>query len=92
MKVLSGLLILLGVSACPTSSDTGDTATALDTGDTGEETCEEEEVCHVPPGNPDNAHTICISASALDAHIAHGDYLGACEEGDTGDTGDTSAL
>ena len=89
MKLVFGLMVFLGVSACPTTSTTGDTG---DTGDTGEEPCEEEEICHIPPGNPDNAHTICISASALDAHVAHGDYLGACEDGDTGDTGDTGAL
>jgi hypothetical protein len=35
-------------------------------------------VCHVPPGNPGNAHTITISRSALPAHLAHGDTEGAC--------------
>ena len=37
------------------------------------------EVCHVPPGNPENEHTISISEDAVDAHLAHGDYLGECE-------------
>lgn len=36
-------------------------------------------ICHVPPGNPDNAHTIEVSENAVDAHLAHGDYLGACQ-------------
>lgn len=36
-------------------------------------------ICHVPPGNPDNAHTITVSENALDAHLAHGDYEGPCE-------------
>lgn len=36
------------------------------------------EVCHIPPGNPDNAHTICISPNAVETHLAHGDHLGAC--------------
>ena len=35
-------------------------------------------ICHIPPGNPGNAKTITISESALAAHLAHGDYLGAC--------------
>ena len=36
-------------------------------------------ICHVPPGNPSNAHTISVSQSAVPAHLAHGDTLGACE-------------
>jgi hypothetical protein len=37
-------------------------------------------ICHIPPGNPDNAHTICIGEPAVAAHIRnHGDYLGECQ-------------
>ncbi len=36
------------------------------------------QVCHVPPGNPSNAHGICISANAVPAHLANGSYLGEC--------------
>jgi len=36
------------------------------------------EICHVPPGNPGNAHTIRVSQSAVPAHLAHGDSLGPC--------------
>ena len=35
-------------------------------------------VCHVPPGNPENAHNITISVNALPAHLAHGDTVGPC--------------
>jgi hypothetical protein len=35
-------------------------------------------VCHRPPGNPNNAHTITIGAPAVPAHLGHGDSLGAC--------------
>ncbi|MGE0867420.1 MAG: hypothetical protein AB7P03_02575 [Kofleriaceae bacterium] len=36
-------------------------------------------ICHIPPGNPDNAHSICISPNAVDAHTSHhGDPVGAC--------------
>ena len=35
-------------------------------------------VCHIPPGEPSNKQTIEIGESALDAHLAHGDTIGAC--------------
>ncbi|MCH8344312.1 MAG: hypothetical protein IH983_10020 [Planctomycetes bacterium] len=36
------------------------------------------EICHLPPGNPANAHTIIVGAPALPAHLAHGDFAGPC--------------
>jgi hypothetical protein len=36
-------------------------------------------ICHIPPGNPENAHTIEIGESAWPAHITHGDYKGKCQ-------------
>ena len=38
------------------------------------------EMCQIPPGNPANAHTICVSPSAVPAHLAIGCQLGACGE------------
>lgn len=35
-------------------------------------------VCHIPPGNPGNAHTITVGTAAVPAHLNHGDSLGAC--------------
>jgi hypothetical protein len=36
-------------------------------------------ICHIPPGNPANAHTLCIGNPAVAAHLRnHGDSLGAC--------------
>lgn len=36
-------------------------------------------ICHIPPGNPANAHTIVVGTPAVVAHLRHGDTLGACE-------------
>lgn len=41
---------------------------------------EKIDICHSPPGNPENFHTITISVNALDAHLAHGDGPVACNE------------
>ena len=38
-------------------------------------------ICHYPPGNKNNAHTITVSENALPAHLAHGDSLGECPTG-----------
>jgi hypothetical protein len=37
-------------------------------------------ICHIPPGEPQNRHTITIGAGAVAAHVRnHGDYIGACQ-------------
>ena len=50
----------------------------------GEPGCEDgkQPVCHVPPGNPERAHGICVAEPAIAAHLAHGDLLGRCEQVD----------
>ncbi len=41
---------------------------------------DKELVCHVPPGNPANEHSICIGKPAVKAHLKnHPDYLGPCD-------------
>ena len=39
-------------------------------------------ICHKPPGDPANVQTITIAKSALSAHLAHGDHVGACTDTD----------
>ena len=36
-------------------------------------------ICHIPPGNPGNNHTITIGNSAVNAHIGHGDEPVSCK-------------
>ena len=38
-------------------------------------------ICHRPPGNPANSHTISVGESATAAHLKHGDQLGECPRG-----------
>ena len=35
-------------------------------------------ICHIPPGNPENAHSIDIDEEVWPAHEAHGDTMGEC--------------
>ncbi len=52
-----------------------------DEGDEGkDQEAEQVTICHRPPGNPDNEHTITIGEPAWQAHEGHGDHKGACEE------------
>jgi hypothetical protein len=41
------------------------------------------DICHIPPGNPSNAHTITVSTAAVSTHLNHGDTLGACPLGES---------
>lgn len=52
-----------------------------DDGDAPPPTTGKMKICHVPPGNPGNAHTLTIDASAWPAHQRHGDTQGACPGG-----------
>jgi hypothetical protein len=48
-------------------------------------------LCHVPPGNPSKSHSISIASPSVSAHLAHGDYLGTCDDSDD-DTNDHPIL
>jgi hypothetical protein len=67
----------------------GESYDPLQTNDAGQPICDAPKVlvCHIPPGNPANEHTICIGQPAVQAHVHHhGDKIGqAC--GNVGGTG-----
>jgi hypothetical protein len=63
--VLLGLVLIAFASSSSTKND-----------DKGEKIV----ICHIPPGNPANAHDIEISTNALQAHLDHGDTIGGCEQ------------
>ena len=88
------LYILLGIllsgaiaAACFSSSEddsmylTGTEEYAI-TGKNGQPECTNPKkvlICHIPPGNPANAHDICVSTHAVEPHQTHhGDTVGAC--------------
>jgi hypothetical protein len=39
---------------------------------------DKETICHAPPGNSENQHTITVGASALNGHSKHSDHFGPC--------------
>jgi hypothetical protein len=89
IPTLISSLFLLGAFAACTDSQIADESLYL-TGTeesaitlaNGEKACLHKKVlvCHIPPGNPANAHTICVGKPAAEPHQAnHGDALGACE-------------
>jgi len=47
-------------------------------------------ICHIPPGNVENAHTITIGKPALRAHLAHHDVIGSCEDADLSEIEDSN--
>lgn len=66
-------LNVTGTESQPLTIDLEDGGTALG--------CPTEKslICHVPPGNPVNEHTICVGTPAVDAHLGHHpDYQGEC--------------
>lgn len=81
--VAAMLISLVTAVACVAESeDVGEGSAAVGGGTT------KVAVCHIPPGNPANAHTIVVGEPAVQAHLAHGDTLGECT--DAGDFPDAS--
>jgi hypothetical protein len=72
--VLSAALATLWLSTIPATYATGGHD------DDDDDDNDKVKICHIPPGNPDNAHTIRVNENAVDAHLDHGDYKGECKE------------
>ncbi len=64
-------------SSSPTTSDTTNS--------------EKVTICHIPPGNPGNAHTITVGSPAVRAHLAHGDIEESCDQAVVEDLEDLQA-
>jgi len=46
-------------------------------------------ICHFPPGNPANEHTLCVGNAAVPAHVQHHhDTVGTCPDEPPCTTGD----
>ena len=65
----------------PNRGTVGDEPDDGDGGDDGDDNDGDYCLCHFPPGNPGNAHTICVgSQNAVRTHMnKHGDTMGSCE-------------
>lgn len=74
--------IVVDDSAVQTHLDHGDTLGPCpeEPGPPDDQYAEKVLICHIPPGNPENAHTISVSVNAVPAHLAHGDSEGPCPE------------
>lgn len=79
----TGLVCLCACQGAPSDESmylTGSESEALSTN--GTPSCASPKkvlVCHIPPGNPANAHTICVGEPAVAAHQRlHGDPIGPC--------------
>ncbi len=74
-------LALLAACVNPTSSSGNATDDAARRSSTsGNSAVGKTAICHIPPGNPANAHTIVVGDPAVAAHLAHGDKIGACDD------------
>lgn len=92
LRTLSLASIVMGLAACGGVSSTNQAQDSLDDADVKQvcvpgqpdpRACDPADtmkttVCHIPPGNPANEHTICIGNPGVPAHLAHGDFLGSC--------------
>ncbi len=89
IRMLFSSLVLAGsLAACTQESNVDDSmyltgteesAVTLANGQLGCTSPKKALICHIPPGNPANAHSICVGNAAVTPHQTHhGDLVGAC--------------
>lgn len=77
VSISSGYNCAFGLASCPLDVVCpGDDCSGFPCGNNGNKVV----LCHVPPGNPANPQTLCISSKAVDAHFENheGDHCGPC--------------
>ena len=70
--------LVAALNACHLNDGTVDHTAEIRACTPAEET-HKTTICHIPPGNPSNAHTLCVGTQAVPAHLDHGDSLGSCK-------------
>src|SRR5689334_9913033 len=88
LQFLSGFILSAALAGCGTTqvddesmylTGTEESAVTLANGQASCTNPTKVLICHIPPGNPANAHDICVGHQAVGPHQAHhGDSLGAC--------------
>lgn len=75
------------LAACGLDHDPSITADT-DVGACDPDNARKTTICHIPPGNPANAHTLCVGNAAVPAHVDHHhDTVGPCDDEPTCDPG-----
>ena len=78
-RLFAALAVMVALVVSPVGA-----SAAGDGGKDGKDDGKKVTICHIPPGNPANAHTITVSVNAVRAHLAHGDTVGPCRKKDDG--------
>lgn len=84
---LAGAALVTGCIHSEQSPSDTEAAMALRAEKSGSTDSKKTYICHIPPGNPANAHTILVGNPAVDAHLAHGCHVGRCADLPPDDTG-----
>jgi hypothetical protein len=82
---LTSILITSGFGVTQLAYSTGSNSGSSNSNNNNNHDNDKIEICHIPPGNPNNPQTITISKSAWAAHLSHGDHKDECDDDDEDD-------